>query len=120
VTADDNQLGGASRLFRSEVADARRLRLEGAIVLAAPVRSSLVAALLLALALAAAAWAALGTYTRSEVARGILVTNVPAAKIVALRPGQVADVPVRDGDRVTAGQRLATIRIEQPDRKSVV
>jgi len=62
---------------------------------------------------ALAAWAMLGTYTRSETARGILVTAAPSAKVVALRPGEIAALNVADGQLVRAGQKLATILVEQ-------
>jgi len=71
--------------------------------------------LLVAIILALAAWVVLGTYTRSEVARGILVTDSPSPKVLAIRPGRVAELPVRDGDLVKAGQKLATIVVEQAD-----
>ena len=79
MTAHDPHLSGPNLagdgLFRTEAVAARKVRLEGEVILAAPVRSSLLALLLLAVAIAAAAWVGLGRYTRSEVARGILVTT---------------------------------------------
>ena len=60
-------------------------------------------------------WVTLGTYTRSETARGILVTGDASAKIVAVRPGQVTQLLVSEGSFVRAGQRLAIVRTEQDD-----
>jgi membrane fusion protein len=100
-------------LFRPEVAAARRQRLEGEILLSQPLRAHLLTLALLGIAAVLAAWVALGTYTRSELARGLLVTDRPSIKIVALRPGQVAGLHVVDGQRVRAGQKLATILVEQ-------
>ena len=100
-------------LFRSEVTDSRKQRVEGEIVLAQPVRTQMLVLLLFGLIAMLALWVTLGTYTRSETARGILATDNASAKIVALRPGQVTELMVREGDYVRAGQRLASIRIEQ-------
>jgi membrane fusion protein len=102
-------------LFRPEVIEARRQRLEGEVLLTQPVRTTTLTLLLVAIIAAAALWIVLGSYTRSEVARGILVTDQPSAKVVAIRPGQISELLVRDGDRVRAGQRLATVLVERPD-----
>lgn len=100
-------------LFRPEAAAARAQRLEGEILLVQPVRTGALVLLICAIVGAAGLWLALGSYTRSETARGILVTSEPSAKVVALRPGQIVRLLVREGDRVAAGQALALVRTEQ-------
>jgi membrane fusion protein len=100
-------------LFRPEVAEARRVRVEGEIVLTQPVRTKILVLLLFGAIALIAAWIALGQYSRTETARGILVTRQASAKIVAIRPGQVAQLLVREGQRVAAGQRIALVRVEQ-------
>jgi membrane fusion protein len=102
-------------LFRPEVAEARKQRLEGEILLSQPVRAHVLTAVLVAIIAIVAAWIAFGTYTRSEVARGILVTDTPSAKVMPLRPGRIVQLLAHDGDRVRAGQKLATVRVEQSD-----
>jgi membrane fusion protein len=109
MTAEPEQ-----NLFRHEAIEARRTRVEGEIVLTQPMRIRGSAYLLFALLGAAAAWLMSGEYTRNESARGILVTDVPSAKVMALEAGQVTDLLVRDGDIVRAGQHLVSIRTEQP------
>ena len=104
-----------SSLFRTEAIEARNERLQGEVILAQPVRATVLTVLVVAIVALAAAWIVLGSYTRSEVARGILVTDAPSAKVLATRPGQIAELLVRDGDLVATGQKLATIRVEQPD-----
>lgn len=84
-------------------------------MLSQPVRAHVLVLLLFGLITLIGAWLALGTYTRTETARGILVTSDASAKMVAIRPGQVVELLVREGDMVRAGQRLATIRTEQAD-----
>jgi membrane fusion protein len=100
-------------LFRPEVAAARRTRIEGEVVLVQPVRTTMLVLLLFAGIALIAFWVAAGSYARTETARGILVTEQPSAKIVAIRPGQVSELLVREGAQVKAGERLAVIRVEQ-------
>lgn len=106
-----------SDLFRPEVAEARKDRLHGEIIVIQPVRTHLLTGLLVAVVALLAGWVALGSYTRNETARGILITDTPTAKIVALRPGVISKLLVREGDAVRAGQKLALIRVEQPDEQ---
>lgn len=100
-------------LFRPEAIDAQSGRIEGEIVLSQPVRTQALSLLIFGTIVAVGLWLALGTYTRTEMARGILVTDAPSAKIIAIRPGQITELLVREGDFVHAGQRIATVRTEQ-------
>ena len=102
-------------LFRPEVADARKQRLEGEIILAQPVRTHMLVLLVALIVGVIAAWIVLGQYSRTETAPGILVTNVASAKVVAIRPGVVSALVVEEGTRVEAGQRLAVVQVEQAD-----
>lgn len=102
-----------NKLFRPEVAEARAQRVYGEIVLRQPVRTQALVLLLFAIVVLLGAWVTLGSYTRTEVARGLLVTDEASAKIVAIRPGIVTELLVREGELVRAGQRLATVRVEQ-------
>lgn len=102
-----------SSLFRSEVVDARRQRVYGEIVLTQPVRTQTLVLLICGIGALLAAWVTLGTYTRIETARGVLVTTDPSSKVIAMRPGLVTELLVKEGDLVRSGQKLATIRIEQ-------
>ena len=99
-------------LFRPEVAEARERRVYGEIVLTQPVRTQAVVLLIFGIMAILAAWVTLGTYTRTEVARGILVTDQASAKVIAIRPGLVTELLVKEGQPVEAGQKLATINVE--------
>jgi membrane fusion protein len=99
-------------LFRSEVADARKQRVYGEIVLGQPVGTQALVVLLAGIIALLAAWLVLGQYTRTETARGILVTDSASAKVVAVRPGLVTRLAVREGDLVRPGQMLASIQVE--------
>ncbi|WP_164523826.1 HlyD family efflux transporter periplasmic adaptor subunit [Sphingomonas sp. ABOLH] len=103
----------ASDLFRNEVMEARRTRLQGEVLLTRPLKAHLVIILLAVLVVSSAAWIGLGRYSRIEAAKGIVETDAPSAKVVALRPGIVRALEVRDGQRVTKGQTLAVVQLEQ-------
>jgi membrane fusion protein len=104
-------------LFRSEVVDTRRQRVHGEIILSQPVRARVPVLLLVGVIVALALWVTLGTYTRSETARGILVTGDASAKIVAVRPGQVIQLLVSDGSLVVTARPATPIHlaaVEEP------
>ncbi|HEX8191465.1 MAG TPA: HlyD family efflux transporter periplasmic adaptor subunit [Allosphingosinicella sp.] len=100
-------------LFRPDAAAARAQRLEGEILLVQPVRTNIIVLLIVAIVGAAILWLSLGSYTRTETARGMLVTRETSAKVVALRPGRIVRMLVREGERVGAGQRLALVQTEE-------
>ena len=102
-------------LFRPEVAEGRRQRLHGVIVLTQPVRSRAMVFVICVIAALLAGWVTLGVYTRTDLARGILLTCEGAAKFVAIRPGQVTGLEVGEGNLARPAQRLAPIRVEQDD-----
>lgn len=100
-------------LFREEVIEARRLRLEGEVLLSRPIGDHAVIVLLTGIVLILAVWVAAGRYARVEPARGILATDAEAARIVALRPGVIIRLDAREGEFVHRGQALATVQVEQ-------
>lgn len=100
-------------LFRTEALEARRTRLEGEVLLWRPLRAQVVVALLTCAIIALAVWVTMGSYARTEAAKGILVTNAEAAKIIALHPGIVTRLAVVEGQHVRDGQMLATVQIDQ-------
>lgn len=102
------------QLFRPEVVDHRADRLHGEVILTQTVNSRVLTLFLAAVMGAAAIWLAVGQYSRIETARGILVTTAGSSKVFALRTGVVSALLVKDGDRVTAGQKLAQVESEQP------
>lgn len=71
-------------LFRAEVLEARKMRLEGEVLLSRPLRAHAIIGLLTCSMIALATWIATGRYARTEVAKGQLVTNAETAKIIAL------------------------------------
>ena len=102
-----------STLFRNEVFEGRRVRVEGEILLNRPMRAHAIVALLALSVAGLGAWVSLGHYTRAEPAKGILMADAGAAKIVAIRPGVITQMMVRDGQYVRKGQVLVAIQVEQ-------
>ena len=60
-----------------------------------------------------ATWVATGRYARTEISKGMLVTDVETAKIIALHPGIVTRIAVIEGQTVRRGQLLATVKVDQ-------
>lgn len=89
------------------------MRLQGEILLARPLRAHAIIALLTCSMVALASWVGVGRYARTEAAKGILVTNAEASKIIALRPGVVTQLSVVEGQFVHKGQILATVQVDQ-------
>ena len=103
-----------STLFRKEVSEHRADRLHGEVMLSQSLSSRMVTLFLVASVAAAGGFLSIGTYARTETARGVLVTASGSSKVIAARPGTVTSLFVKDGDMVTAGQRLAMVQSEQP------
>lgn len=102
-------------LLREEAVDAQSRRLHGEIILQQSVPLRIVTAAIAIIVIAMALWVATGRYARVEVAHGMLVPSGGYAKIYALHAGVVTGLMVRDGEEVTAGQKLATIKTEMPN-----
>lgn len=102
-----------SGLFRPEVAEHRRTRLYGEIVLTQPISTRLMVMALFAIIAIAATWVSLGTYARIETVQGILVTDIPSAKVVAVAPGVVIELDAKEGQVVKQGDRLAVINLDR-------
>ena len=100
-------------LFRSEVVDQRSNRLHGEVVFSQPLSTKLFASALFGIVAIAAIWVNVGTYARIETVPGMLVTNVPSAKVVALQPGVVSELPVQEGQLVRKGDRLLVINSDR-------
>lgn len=76
-------------------------------------RANLIVAVISVAALSLATWVSLGTYTRTETAKGLLSTEAQTQRAVALRPGVLTDLKVTEGDLVERGQPLGIVRVDQ-------
>jgi membrane fusion protein len=100
-------------LFREEVSEYRKTRLHGEVVLTQPLSTELMVAALFIIILIAGLWVSLGTYARIETVPGILVTDIPSAKIVATAPGIVTELAAQEGQYVKQGERIAVVSLDR-------
>jgi membrane fusion protein len=103
-------------LFREEVSEYRKTRLHGEVVLTQPLSTKVMVLALFGIIAIAGTWVSIGTYARIETVPGILVTDIPSAKVVAIAPGLVTELAAIEGQFVKQGDRLAVINL---DRKVV-
>lgn len=101
---------GASGLFRPEALEASRRRLMGDLLLTQPPGTGAALALVLGLVLAGGVLLYLGEFTRTERVTGYLVPEGGVLGIRTPLPGIIAEVGVREGEAVVAGQPLVRIR----------
>lgn len=71
-------------------------------MLAQPLRARMLTFSIVVVAGALLLWLVIGSYARTETARGILATKVGSAKMIAPHPGQVTDLLVEEGEHVVA------------------
>ena len=96
-------------LFREEVFESRKDRLHGEVVLSQPLSTRIFVAVLFVIIAIAGVWVTLGTYARVETVPGILVTDIPSAKVMAIQGGTISELSVTEGQLVEAGERLALV-----------
>ena len=100
-------------LFREEVVASRKDRLHGEVVLSQPLSTRILVAALFAIIAIAALWVSLGTYARIETVPGILVTDLPSAKVVANQNGTVVELAVSEGQSVKKGDPLLVVNSDR-------
>ena len=100
-------------LFRKEAIDAQREKFLGEASVAQPVRMWVFTATACAIAALAVAVAVWGQYTRRERVQGFLSSAVGAAEVRMPDAGTVVEIAVREGDAVSAGQRLFRLAVDR-------
>jgi membrane fusion protein len=98
-------------LFRREAVTHAARRLDGGVVLAAPLPARVVGFVLAAIVLAATTFAGLASYSRKAAVTGWLVPDHGFIRATAPAGGLIAKLLVAEGDAVEEGQRLAEIRV---------
>jgi membrane fusion protein len=101
------------QLFRQEAIDAQREKFLGEATIARPVPFwvfTLLAAGTALLLIAVAVW---GQYTRRERVEGYLALDTGAARVLIPDAGRVAELLVKEGDEVKAGDPLAKISLDR-------
>jgi membrane fusion protein len=104
---------GGEPLFREEARRNRGDKLLGDISLAMPLSWQVIGFTMLAILVAAFLFLALASYSRVEMASGAIVLDRGVVTVVPPRRGSIAEIAVRDGQRVRAGDPLLRIRSEE-------
>lgn len=103
----------STMLFRQEVIEAGRDRLEGTIIAATPPRAATYLAIVLAILLAVVVLLVFGQFaTRIRVA-GVVAYAGGIARVYPPSPVEIRALQVREGDVVAAGAPLATVAVTQ-------
>jgi len=100
-----------TNLFRQEAVNNATRRLTGKVVIASSLSSHLLSGLLVAIIVAAFAFAATASYARKETVTGWLSPSSGLIRLEARQGGIVETIHVREGDMVLAGQPIATVRL---------
>lgn len=100
-------------LFRREAVERQVHKLEGDVFVGVPPGWQAIGILLAASLGVAVAFLSTATYARVANAPGVVVPDKGVAVVTVPRPGTVADLEVRDGQAVAAGDVLMTVRAEE-------
>ncbi len=100
-----------SELFRKEAISHATRRLAGEVVLTSSTPSRVLGALAVAVVVGGAAFASTATYARRETVAGWLAPEAGLIRVPARQGGVVAQVHVKEGQMLRAGQPIATISL---------
>ncbi|ESP93487.1 MULTISPECIES: HlyD family secretion protein [Pseudoalteromonas] len=96
-------------LFRKEVLENKRHRLEGAVSLVQPPVFKTLTFLILFVVIVSIIYLTLGSYARKERVTGVLEPNTGVLSMVASQEGIIAEVLVEEGQLVAANQPIVRI-----------
>ena len=100
-------------MFRPEAISRHHNRLSGDVAIAVPLAWQSIGYLIFGGVAAAGLFLALASYSRVETVTGVIIPDKGVAAIIPSRAGVIAVLAVRDGQIVTNGSELATIRAEE-------
>ena len=100
-------------MFRREATIPQQNRLTGDVAIAVPVAWQSIGFLIFGGVAAGVMFLSLASYSRVETVTGTITPDAGVASIVPSRTGVIAALSVRDGQNVSAGAELATIRAEE-------
>lgn len=108
-------------LFRKEAVSHQSERLTGAITLAQPLSIKLTVLILVSVAVAVAIITFLfsAEYSHKETVRGFLIPNKGVIKSFANQSGSIEKLWIKEGDKVTKGQSLATLLVQQSNNEGI-
>jgi membrane fusion protein len=101
-----------AKLFRPEVADARKDAWLGEVQIAQPLPVTVVAAVSIAMVCFCIAYAAFGTYTRRVHASGTLMPSAGLITVASPSAGLISSAAGAEGDQVRKGELLFGITLE--------
>ena len=108
-----------ARLFRDEALKAQESRLLGDVVVAQPVALRYLVLFLAVIVIAVGTFAALASYARKETVVGYVSPARGIVRVSANQPGVISDLLVKEGDAVSAGAALMTIRSDHVNGNGV-
>ena len=106
-------------LFRKEAVSHQSERLTGTVSLAQPLSLKLTVTLLVITAVFIIVFLFNAQYARKETVRGFLKPNKGVIKSYAVQGGIIEKLWIKEGDKVTQGQTLATIVVPQSNSQGI-
>lgn len=104
-------------LFRANAVKQQSARLDGDVIIAQPLSSTLLTVILVGVVLALLAFLSLASFNRKETVTGYLKPDMGLAKVMSPRSGVIQQVFIEDGQQVQAGDRLALLSM--PDNLAI-
>jgi len=106
-------------LCRKEAISHQNGRLVGAIVLTQPMSLKLTVISILLIASSIIVFLFTAEYSRKETVRGFLMPNKGVIKSLVNQSGTIEKVWVKEGDKVTKGQVLVSLRVQQNNHEGI-
>ncbi|WP_166838283.1 HlyD family secretion protein [Rheinheimera pleomorphica] len=100
-------------LFRPEAVKQQGVKLDGDVIIAQPIKATVLVAALITVVLLAIIFLSQASFNRKETVSGYLKPDLGVARIAPQRNGTVVSLFVEDGQTVTAGQKLALISSDE-------
>jgi membrane fusion protein len=104
-------------LFRANAVKQQSARLDGDVIIAQPLSSTLLTVILVCVVLALITFLSLASFNRKETVTGYLKPDMGLAKVMSPRSGVIQQVFIEDGQQVQAGDRLALLSM--PDNLAI-
>lgn len=100
-------------LFRPEAVKQQGVKLDGDVIIAQPIKATVLVAALITVVLLAIIFLSQASFNRKETVSGYLKPDLGVARVAPQRNGTVVSLFVEDGQTVTAGQTLALISSDE-------
>lgn len=100
-------------LFRANAVKQQSARLDGDVIIAQPLSSTVLTTILLCVVVAIVVFLSVTSFNRKETVTGYLKPDIGLAKVMSSRAGVIQQVFVEDGQQVQSGDRLALVAIPE-------